>query len=228
MNTVLKLAAIAVAGSVAMAAPASAALTAVQTQSFSFATLAQSTNLAFTGFNAGLGTLQEVIISFLSSVTLNNTAAVVPVGPGTQAVGNPTPLTATATITAAIPAFFFTTAASLTTPGFVGSVLDNNTIQVVGTASNPALGNSSSITNPILLPNYIGGVNLYNINVAASGTQGGSVPSTVLTGNNGTAAGTVNVQYRYDNAIRTPEPASMALLGAGMLALGVARRRRRS
>ena len=44
-----------------------------------------------------------------------------------------------------------------------------------------------------------------------------------------TFSGGATVNYTYDDGtVTTPEPASMALLGAGMLALGVARRRRRS
>jgi hypothetical protein len=159
--------------------------------------------------------------------TLNDTAAVFPPGAGDQSVGTPTPLTATATTSLTGPASLLLTD-TLTTPGFVGTVLDNFTVQVVGT--NSVTGHTTSTTlfaPPSDLSAYIGGTSSVSLNLSSSGTQGGSVTAAVLSGNNGNADVTVSLYYSYDAPPSgTPEPATMTLFGSALVGVGILGRKR--
>jgi len=203
--------------------------TATQTQTFSFATLTDpAVNLAFSGFNSALGTLNSVHLTWSISTLLNDTTFNTTAGP--VAVGSPTPLTATATttFTGSIISALLTGINTLTTPGFVGNVPSG--VSTVGTASSTNVPGSTCLSNDAScgagnsnLSAYIGGLNLFNINVSSSGTQGGSVPGTVFTGNNGNASGSVSLFYDYSIAT-VPVPGTLALLSLGLLGMGGLRR----
>jgi hypothetical protein len=207
--------------------PASGAIfTGPQVQSFSLNDLNSSANLNFNGFDSSLGTLTGVQVTLtinetLTSQVFNSTGV-------TQAIGNPTGLSATATTTTTGPAGL-SLITTLTTGSFTGNVspgLTNlNTASLTNQISQMLLNSP-----PTDLSSYIGRANSVAITVGSQGTQGGSVPSGVFSGNTGTANGTVAIAYSYISQIEppvVPEPASMAIWSLGALGCAIAGYRRR-
>lgn len=218
---------------VGMAAEASATplFTPIQTATADFGgaannySMSGATILTFNGFDASLGTLVGVYLSLSLDGTLNNVASVTSAPLVDKSVGSPIALTASATTNIFAP-LGLNLSTSFSTPSFVGTVTAGS-LNVVGTNTVTNQTAQNSLSSPTDLSAYIGGTGAVSVNVLESGTQGGSVPGNVLTGNQGSADITLSVEYAYiDPIVTTPEPASASLIGLGMLGLSAIRRRR--
>lgn len=240
MNNQYKILAIAVVAAALLSpisAVAGAVITGTQVQSFNFTLLDDSTTLSFNGFDSSLGILNSVHFQWTMDKTLNNN--IININSVPKTIGSPVPVSATSTttFTGSGIAFLLTDVNTLTTPGFTGSVPGNFSITTVGTASAPNLSGGVCLSNDNScgvgntdLSGYIGGLNLFNIFISNAGTQGGSVPSGVFSGNDGSAAGTVSIYYDYTTRPSTniPEPAGLSLASLGLVGFAAFRKKKQA
>lgn len=214
-----------------LSATAGLITTPVQTQTFSFLTpSSSSTVLAFNGFDSTLGTLNSVHFSWTLDQTLNDQVYNFTGAP--QLVGNVLPLSATATtnFTGQGIAALLTGTNTMTTPGFSGTVAAGGpttvgTVSATGIIGGVCLSNDASCgAGNTSLSAYVGGLNLFTVNLDSIGFQSGTVPGGVFTGNSGIASGTVSIFYDY-TAAKVPVPATSALMFIGLLGMMSLRRR---
>lgn len=236
MSIVKKIGVAALAGMGLLAAGSASAAVITQTHTIPTASTNWNIASAFNKFNTDLGPLQSIIISIAGTVSGNIKLE--------SRDGAPTTISGTlqANQTVFLGAFTMVTNFPSITQSFGATAFDG-TVDFGGTSGVTFSSLSSSSSNSAtLLPTNLVDSLLYipqftcsalaatcgpqvSLSTQAVGTSSGQGAGNLTTEFNTSSGATLTLTYNY--GVATPEPASMAVLGIGLVALGAYRRKRR-
>jgi hypothetical protein len=213
------------------ATSSSAAIVFTPTQNQSFSLELGTTDsqvLLFDGFDATLGELKSIHLSFTATgsivseaVNINSTNPDIP-----ATYGVPNLVTASYILTVEDTGSIVSASDFLQTPGATGTITFNDGTVTLGTDSGN-LSDSAVLNDPPTdLSSFIGGVSAITFTIGGVANTSGSVNNPVFISNTASASGTVSLFYDYDDGREVPAPGVLALLGLGLVGMTYVRRRK--